>query len=427
MRQTLTRAMAATASGVKTDNRGEMWGAAPRADQRGTKPGYKSYDSVQVYLRRVGGTLYLVLKPSIKVLTVDGEEAPHEVAKAIKVAILGYQHNKPFNQAVMRWRESLLGKGAEAIYEFPANCGSSFRFRVRRSPVFGEIGLPKGGPALIVPDKLRPLVKHSGIELGEPELLFSNKAGTGLIRSPHPVRGLLQNRPYDFALTARGIATSLRIGVICPGREAGDLRKYLQQGNTKQAPAQSERDYLVDYPGFQIAYGVSLDLPDPGSAGWYVCPEPKGRDPHSCALEIAAQINRGLEALQSSFAPHVVVVFYPQRWAAYKRYRTEVERFDVHDFVKAFAVQRGIATQFLNEETFYDGQQARVWWWLSLALYAKAMRTPWVLDTLAADTAFVGLGFSVDHTAEKGCKVVLGSSHIYSGKGEGLQYRLTGC
>ena len=48
-----------------------------------------------------------------------------------------------------------------------------------------------------------------------------------------------------------------------------------------------------------------------------MCPEPSGRDPQSCALEIAHQINRGLEALQSSYAPHVVLVFYPERWAGY--------------------------------------------------------------------------------------------------------------
>jgi argonaute-like protein implicated in RNA metabolism and viral defense len=48
-----------------------------------------------------------------------------------------------------------------------------------------------------------------------------------------------------------------------------------------------------------------------------------------------------------------------------------------------------------------------------------------ILNTLANDTAFVGLGFSIDPTAEKGRHVVLGCSHIYSGKGEGLQYRLS--
>ena len=52
-------------------------------------------------------------------------------------------------------------------------------------------------------------------------------------------------------------------------------------------------------------------------------------------------------------------------------------------------------------------------------------RTPWVLNSLADDTAFVGLGSSIDPVAEKGKHVVLGCSHIYSGKGEGLQYRLS--
>ena len=38
---------------------------------------------------------------------------------------------------------------------------------------------------------------------------------------------------------------------------------------------------------------------------------------------------------------------------------------------------------------------------------------------------FVGLGFSIDQSAEKGAQVVLGCSHIYSSRGEGLQYRLS--
>ena len=54
----------------------------------------------------------------------------------------------------------------------------------------------------------------------------------------------------------------------------------------------------------------------------------------------------------------------------------------------------------LAQDTLADAYQCRVWWWLSLALYAKAMRTPWVLSTFAENTAFVGLGFSVDPTAE---------------------------
>jgi argonaute-like protein implicated in RNA metabolism and viral defense len=93
--------------------------------------------------------------------------------------------------------------------------------------------------------------------------------------------------------------------------------------------------------------------------------------------------------------------------------------------VKAYAVQRGVATQFLAEDTLSDSQQCRVWWWLSLALYVKGMRTPWVLNGLDQDAAYVGLGFSIDRNAARGNHVVLGCSHIYGARGEGLQYRLS--
>jgi argonaute-like protein implicated in RNA metabolism and viral defense len=66
-----------------------------------------------------------------------------------------------------------------------------------------------------------------------------------------------------------------------------------------------------------------------------------------------------------------------------------------------------------------------VWWWLTVALYAKAMRTPWVLEALDKNTAFVGLGFTIDRYAAKGQRIVLGCSHLFNAQGEGLQFRLS--
>jgi SIR2-like domain len=361
MREALTRSMA-DAANLRTDGRHELWKTTPRQDQR------------QLYLRRIAGTQYLALMPSIKVLDKAGAETPLDIANPIKLGILGYQHNKPFNRAVMDWRSILFPQNHEASYEFPRNCGSSFRFKIRRSPVFGEIGLPQGGRVTKISATLQPLVKYRGIQLAEPELVFSNKAGTAVVRSPHPIRGIVENRPFDYPLTARGFFTELRLGVICPATEARALDSYLHNVNCTLAPTPNERDYLVNYPGFQSAYGVPIEFPQPGEAGWFICPEPSSVDSQTSALEIAEGINRGIETLQSSYAPHVVMIFYPSRWRAFRGYRTDVERFDVHDFVKAFCVQRGIATQFLNEETFADAYQCRVWWWLSLALYAKANR-----------------------------------------------------
>lgn len=423
MRDALTRVMAEKAQ-LSTDGKHDLWESAPRKDQSKCKLGTVAYDSVQLFLRRIGNVQYLTLLPSIKVLDKAGAEVPREVANPIKMAILGYQHNKPFNQAVMQWREKLLPEKPETTYEFPLNCGSTFRFKIKRSPVFGEIGLPDGGKPTQIPDKMRHLVKYDGIELKEPDLVFANKAGTGYVTSPHPMRGIVDNRPFDFPLTTNGFFNGLRVGIVCASDESRLLHRYLQNAN-KSLKVKDREDYLVDYPGFQQAFGVPIELPEPGGTGWFVCPEPNSSDPQINALEIAGNINRGIEQLQATHLPHVVIVFYPRRWSGYRGYRNEIERFDVHDFVKAFCVQRGVATQFLEEDTLADVYQCKVWWWLSLALYVKAMRTPWVLNTLAENTAFVGLGFSIDHSAERGKHVVLGCSHIYSGKGEGLQYRLS--
>jgi hypothetical protein len=424
MREALVRSMAGVA-GLRTDGRHELWRTTMIKRGREGEVDCEVFPSAQVFLRRIGGVQYLVLKPSVKVLGRSGEEVPIEVANAIKLGILGYQHNKQFNQAVNEWRALLFSTGHYATFEFPLNCSSTFKFRVQRSPSFGEIGLHQPGPPTNVSSKLQPFLRYRGIQLAEPQLVFSNKAGTGTVKSPHPIRGVVDNRPYDFPLTSRGLSTSLRVGVVCPGGEARLLRSYLHRVTQTHRPSDRERDYLVDFPGFQSAYGLPLELPDPAGVGWSTCAEPSSANPETAAIEIASHINQCVESLRSSYAPHVILIFFPRRWDGFRGFRTHSEQFDVHNFVKAFCVQRGVATQFLTEDTLSDQYQCRVWWWLSLALYVKSMRTPWVLDGLAKETAFVGLGFSIDRSAEHGQHVVLGCSHIYSSRGEGLQYRLT--
>ena len=259
----------------------------------------------------------------------------------------------------------------------------------------------------------------------EPPLLFWNKAGNAPVKDTHPIRGILHNRPYDYPLTSRGLSSLLRIGVVCPAEETNTLHSYLQGIHQRHTPSATERDYLLNYPGFQTAYGIPAEVPQPDSAGWLTCPEPSTHDSVQGSIEASRLIDRGIETLQASYAPDVVLIYVPDRWDPFRGYVTESESFDLHNFVKAFCVQRGAATQFLNEDTLTDTMQCRVWWWLSLALYVKGMRTPWLLDNLADDAAFVGLAFSIDRSAPRGDHIVLGCSHIYSARGEGLRYRLS--
>ena len=423
MRTVVTRAMA-DSMGIDA-HRHEMWLQEQTQTSQRIDSRCVPHDSLLVFLRRIGGRQYLVLQPSIKVLDSSGKPVSHELAEPVKRTILGWQHNKPFNETVNRWREKLFPAAGQTTFEYPKDCGSTFSFTVSRAPTFAAIS-KKNDPAISHLEKFEHLRKQRGIELEEPPLVFCNRQAKGKILDTHPIRGLVSNRPFDFPLTSHGLLSSIKLAVVCPQKEAPKLASYLAKAQMTHRPSPSETDYLLNYPGFQQAYGLPMEIPQPGDAGWVSCPEPTESDPRRAAVEIASQINNAIQTLRSSYSTNVVVlIFFPERWDNFQRYRGERERFDVHDFVKAFCVQQGVATQFLNESTLADQQQCRVWWWLSLALYVKGMRTPWVLDNLQDETAFVGLGFSFDPAAGDGRHVVLGCSHIYSGRGEGLQYRLS--
>ena len=158
MREALIRLFAETAQ-VNSDHHRELWLSTAEKRVRQNDAYYNAYGSVQVYLRQIGSSQYLVLKPSIKVLDDSGVDVPAEIANPIKLGILGWQHNKPFNQVVNKWRKLLLGTDKKAIFEFPLKCGSSFKFTIRRAPAFGQVGVPHGQHSVNIPQKQRhPLI-----------------------------------------------------------------------------------------------------------------------------------------------------------------------------------------------------------------------------------------------------------------------------
>jgi len=425
MRQALLNSIA-TSANLNTNGVDKLWIKTPYKTRQEGDYTCKIHEATILFLRRIGRRLYLILKPSLVIEDNSGNELPLEVINKIKLSILGWQHNKPFNQAMDRWRKRLFREKPFTVFEYPRECNSTFRFRIRHAPVFASIGAKNDHRNIPLDDKIKPLIRQSGLLLEEPKLIFSSRDGSKRFKDPHPIRGLVNNRPYDYSLTQRGLATSVTLGIVCPDSESNLLLSYLYKSQSPHFPNKTERDYLLDFTGFENAFGLPLEFPQPGDSNWITCPElDSNLDNQSGSLELARLITQAVSAVNAVSRPNVVLIFIPTRWKIWTRFDTDEEKFDLHDFVKAYCVQRGIATQFLEQETLIEQQQCRVWWWLSLALYAKSMRTPWVLDSIDPDTAFIGLGFSVDRKAEKGKHIVLGCSHIYNAHGEGLQFRLS--
>jgi hypothetical protein len=422
IRRALVRAMAARA-GVNSDGREILWENTATERRKESGKEYLVYNAVVVFVRRVARKSYVILKPSVRIENPTGEEVPEDVERNLKMAILGWQHNNKFNQALDSWRTRLFTR--EAL-DFPENCGSPFKFHVKRTPILAKVMSREQGRQIHVRDKFQSSIAHAAVELEEPNLVFSNRAGTATVSDPHPVRGIIQNHPFDYALTARKLTLPIQLAVICPAKESRKLSDYLQRLHQAVDPGKYEQDYLLRFSGFQNAFATGLEVPTPGQNLWVTCPDiDPSTDAKKGSLQLSHNITTCLNALKAAALPNVTIVFIPTRWARWRAFETESERFDLHNFVKAFCVPQGLATQFLEEDTLENPLQCRIRWWLSLALYVKSMRTPWVLSSLDSDSAFVGLGISLDRKADKGRHVILGCSHLYNAQGQGLQFRLS--
>jgi SIR2-like domain len=405
---------------LETDGERVLWSKNVSQRIRVAATPYLVHDAVLLYLRRYGGKQFLVLKPTIKTFTETGEPADRDIDRELKRQILGKQWNSKFNDALMRWRTKLLAKDSLRV-EFPPDSGSTFKFNLSHLPAFAKLGGRNGATPITLPPAVARSSLYDGMRLDEPNLLFAAKSGESLVRDPHPMRGLVNNRPYDFGLTARGLAPTVRVGVIAPAPNAPKLETYLARLNQSAQP-NSKQEYLLPYPGFAQTFSLPLDLPHRGHNGWVDLPETfLEQTTEQGAATLGELIRSGIDRLAATTAPNVVIVFIPKRWKQWEKYTG----FDLHDFIKAYCVQRGIATQFLREETLTKQYQGEIVWWLALELYVKSMRTPWILDRGDGDTAYVGLGFSPISGSPREKQIVLGCSHLYSSTGEGMRYRLS--
>lgn len=419
IRRGLVRAVAA-AAGLSTDGSKIVWDATSH-EQRVVK-GQRCvvHEAALLYLRRYGGQSYVVLKPTIRVLDMSGNAVDRAVEEEAKRNSLTRQYNYEFNEAANKWRGRLFGSPT-CVFCFPPSTPTAFKYEVDRIPLLTEVCREDTRKAIVNVSSWRGAIAHKAVEIEEPKLVFASRTGHGVVMDTHPIRGIVKNRPFDYGLTEAGLAKQISIGVICPPQDANNLNGYLGGLDRLKQP-NSKAEYLLPYPGFAQVFGLPLTIPIPNSDGWAACPEPRQ---DSSPMEVGQSIVRCVEALEASQTVNVIVVYVPARWEKWERKNGPDESYDLHDFVKAACVQKGIATQFLREATLEKPYQGEINWWLALALYAKSMRTPWVLESMDNNTAFVGLGFSIDKSAPRGAHVVIGCSHIYSADGQGLRYRVS--
>lgn len=387
-----------------------------------------AHTAVRLGFTTDGSRNYLSFMPDF---VVKSEHPDVKVTKEIKQEIGRFYfekiYNKQFSDYINEWRSMLLDLSNPIfIAEYPFSSGSGFSFSISRSPGFAQImraGSTSGQTVTIS----EHLLLFKGIQYQEPELIFAPRT-LGMKQAPtdfHPMRGISKNRPYDHPLVGTFHESTIRLGVICPTVEGPQFATFLNRVQARVDGNQINKDYLIDYPGFYEAYGVSLTIPQVGTSLWAICEEPNVQLPslRESALDLKNKIIRQIDLLMNDGVKKVLVICIPDRWLDLTAFDEENEHFDLHNYIKAYCAERGISTQFIQQETLRDSLHCQISWWLSLSYFVKSLRTPWVLNGLDKDTAFAGIGYSVTKRKEQ-TEIILGCSHIYNAQGQGLKYRL---
>ena len=313
--------------------------------------------------------ILLTIDPTVE---VDGDkELAKDAIRNIRQRILGYQHNREYNAELNRWRENVLIRKEPTEFDFPLNSGA-FRFVVRSAPMFAEVS-QGNRPAITIPANFTHLDYQKGFVVPEPLLLFGGGQSERPATDPLPLRGLANFGPFDSAdqrqLVLRAVWPS---ELFVPGPKAPPCwNTFSRMPIAHRAVERSTEEYMVRYPGFDVAYRVALEIPGRTAAGWQTLQEvTSGLDVREGALQLSRNIRDAVSSLVATGC-RIVLIFTPARWSKWRGFDLDDESFDVHDFVKAGCVKQGIASQFLDQDTLDYPDKCRIWWWFSVALLPK--------------------------------------------------------
>lgn len=422
LREGLVRSLATGGLRAATEHRRwYLFDPSKRATYRWGNDVAVYYPAVLMRFEQRAGQLFLSLIPE-PYLPSNEQPAtlPERSLAPLKAELVGKQWNKTFNADLNMWRRQLgLTTARECV--FPAGHETGFRYKILSGPLIIQVYDRTLSRSASAPRGASSLYQHrfKAFELPEPELQFARG------RDLHPIRGLTQSGPIELSAGFASPRSELRLGIICPDSVTRQLVTFLSALHNPHRNIETKAEYLYEYPGFATAFQLPLRTPQPSEEGWVTVPsQTRSGVPSQAFQELSERITAAIDRLAAGSGVDVVLIFIPSSWAPFESVETETLDLDLHDQIKAYCAVRGIRTQFLQERTLVKRQRAEVLWWLALALYAKSMRTPWILARPQEDVAYVGIGYAVDR-CNRAQPIVLGCSHVFQSNGLGLRFHLS--
>lgn len=218
-----------------------------------------------------------------------------------------------------------------------------------------------------------------------------------------------------------GNSSTVNLAIIAPDFGFDKVKAHLESLLNNVSPKR-EKEYLKDFPGFDNVFKKHLIIPN-SIQSEFVISIPNNEVKLFSAIQFYDYLKSKIDNLSlRSTDIDCVVIYIPDQWKNFRELKNENTYYDLHDSLKLYCVKKGLRIQFIEDKSINYHDQAKIRWWLSLGLYVKSNGTPWKIKTDNTETAFIGLGYAIRQNARY--KVVLGSSQIFDGYGNGLKFLL---
>lgn len=409
--------------GVETNFKDKLWLTKPYSNF--SKINIHKSIYISLYFDKNSKFAYLAFTPTVYLSST--EEISKEQKQSISKCQLEKLYNNKYDELLDTWKPILFNQ-TRISFEYPLSSGTGFYFRISSNTAYGEIDVFDPSFRSYPPQNYdKQQTQFKGVQFLEPQLVFKNIATNMDFKDYHPMRGLVNNRPYDVNLNGIIHSNEINLSAICSAKYSQKLYNFLYELQLQHKTENINPDYLIDYPGFLSIFNISLNIPHFDDKEKWLDISFNGDsklENHENAIRLARLITSKIEQISSSQSRCTIVIFIPKEWQPFESYLNQGESFDLHDYVKAFSASKGISTQLIREDTLTDKLKCQIHWWLSLSFYVKSLRTPWILNNQEKNTAYAGIGYSVSKIQEKS-EIVIGCSHIYDSNGQGLKYRLS--
>lgn len=355
------------------------------------------YEAIEVSIEYITPKLYLCLLPTVHVSRKNGEKLPSKDYQFQINKHVSNVYNKEYNEKLRKWQalfykdKGLLFQYKNVFIKFTTPAVSSGGNN--RKPDWTEL------PAYVFEE---PMMCFSDIDVRKSSI--------------NQLKGLVNYGPIDCSYVKNdSVRAPIKLAVLSPKECMTDILNHLNSLNLRAQPKSDA--FLPNYEGFSSVYRRELLVPtvsDKERCKAY----PIAYFNDKPAKDYVDFLKRGIDKFAlNALDFDVLVIYIPKVFARFRESLDISSDFNLHDAIKLYATEKGVAIQFIEERSINSYDPCKVIWGLSTSLYAKSQGVLWHPKEISEDTVYIGIGYA--KSDKKG--ICIGCSQLFDSTGTGIR------